>query len=59
MAKNFKKTAIKTEKSEKKFKKVILPSLRGAKRRRNLIKPRVLQSKTCCAVPAKTCYVEC
>ena len=35
MAKNFKKTAIKMKKKEKKFKKVIHLSLRGAKRRGN------------------------
>ena len=50
MAKNFKKTAIKTEKNEKKLKKsdfsvivkkkVISPSLRGAKRRSNLERER-------------------
>ena len=35
MAKNFKKTAIKTEKMKKSLKKVIPLSLRGAKRRSN------------------------
>ena len=56
MAKNFKKTAIKTEKNEKKFKKSDSSVIRGGKRRSNPEKENV-HALDCFATLAMTCYV--